>query len=81
MHIAAAMEINSRLISKSKQLQTSLHSKSIEFKDIIKIGRSHTQDETPFTLETPYSGHEIQRLKLNKVQQNSLFQSQMSPSF
>ncbi|KAJ0978515.1 hypothetical protein J5N97_013989 [Dioscorea zingiberensis] len=49
MHIAAAVEINSRFIPSLKQLHTSLHSKSVEFKDIVKIG-THTQDATPLTL-------------------------------
>ncbi|KAG5539813.1 hypothetical protein RHGRI_020134 [Rhododendron griersonianum] len=119
MHIAAAMEINSRLIPKMKHLQASLHSKdmwamealwdcggslegsmtvtelalgsqggvgelsevlsvsggetekrklgagesgykSVEFKDIIKIGRTHTQDATPLTLGQEFSGYTTQ---------------------
>ncbi|KAA8549126.1 hypothetical protein F0562_000810 [Nyssa sinensis] len=60
MHIAAAMEMNSRLIPKLEHLQNSLHSKSIEFKDIIKIGRTHTQDATPLTLGQEFSGYSTQ---------------------
>ncbi|XP_021902274.1 fumarate hydratase 1, mitochondrial-like [Carica papaya] len=60
MHIAAAMEINSRLIPNLKHLYTSLHSKSVEFKDIIKIGRTHTQDATPLTLGQEFSGYTTQ---------------------
>ncbi|XP_034708273.1 fumarate hydratase 1, mitochondrial-like isoform X2 [Vitis riparia] len=60
MHIAAAVEINSRFIPKLKQLHTSLHSKSLEFKDIIKIGRTHTQDATPLTLGQEFSGYSTQ---------------------
>ncbi|KAF8387762.1 hypothetical protein HHK36_026417 [Tetracentron sinense] len=60
MHIAAAVEINSRFIPRLKQLHTSLHSKSLEFKDIIKIGRTHTQDATPLTLGQEFSGYSTQ---------------------
>ncbi|KAF7121179.1 hypothetical protein RHSIM_Rhsim13G0008000 [Rhododendron simsii] len=137
MHIAAAMEINSRLIPNMKHLQASLNSKgerqksgglelgnqctrfnwkemamlrvqgkgyflniggsshggeltwlcgqvasfasstfggsqglywlgmlcgveSVEFKDIIKIGRTHTQDATPLTLGQEFSGYTTQ---------------------
>lgn len=87
MHIAAATEINSRLIPKLKQLHTSLQAKVIkysvirfnfiavmnvmltecfyfeqtnEFSDIVKIGRTHTQDATPLTLGQEFSGYTTQ---------------------
>ncbi|XP_027365518.1 fumarate hydratase 1, mitochondrial [Abrus precatorius] len=60
MHIAAAMEINSRLIPSLKTLHATLNSKSIEFKDIVKIGRTHTQDATPLTLGQEFSGYTTQ---------------------
>ncbi|CAI0406833.1 unnamed protein product [Linum tenue] len=60
MHIAAGMEINSRLIPKLNTLHSTLHSKSIEFKDIVKIGRTHTQDATPLTLGQEFSGYTTQ---------------------
>ncbi|KAK1281129.1 hypothetical protein QJS04_geneDACA019779 [Acorus gramineus] len=60
MHIAAASEINSRFIPSLEQLHNSLHAKSFEFKDIIKIGRTHTQDATPLTLGQEFSGYSTQ---------------------
>ncbi|KAK9139280.1 hypothetical protein Scep_008961 [Stephania cephalantha] len=60
MHIAAAVEINSKFIPSLKQLHTSLQSKTHEFKDIIKIGRTHTQDATPLTLGQEFSGYTTQ---------------------
>ena len=43
MHIAVAQEINLRLLPALQTLQDSLKAKSEEFKDIVKIGRTHTQ--------------------------------------
>ncbi|KAF2325129.1 hypothetical protein GH714_022938 [Hevea brasiliensis] len=60
MHIAAATEINSRLIPNLRNLHTTLLSKSTEFKDIVKIGRTHTQDATPLTLGQEFSGYTTQ---------------------
>ncbi|KAH1259878.1 Fumarate hydratase 1, mitochondrial [Glycine max] len=60
MHIAAATEINSRLIPSLKTLHDTLNSKSVEFKDIVKIGRTHTQDATPLTLGQEFSGYTTQ---------------------
>ncbi|KAF9607479.1 hypothetical protein IFM89_036076 [Coptis chinensis] len=60
MHIAAAVEMNSAFIPKLKQLHTTLHFKSLEFNDIIKIGRTHTQGATPLTLRQEFSGYSTQ---------------------
>ena len=57
MHIAVACEINSTLIPNLRLLHDTLHCKSIEFKDIIKIGRTHTQDAVPLTLGQEFSGY------------------------
>jgi fumarate hydratase class II len=43
MHVAVAMEINRCLLPGLKELQGSLAEKGDQFKDIIKIGRTHTQ--------------------------------------
>lgn len=60
MHIAVAMEINSRLIPGLQALHQSLLKKSEKFKDIIKIGRTHTQDAVPLTLGQEFSGYATQ---------------------
>jgi fumarate hydratase class II len=57
MHIAAASEIGRILIPGLKELHAALAAKSKEFKDIIKIGRTHTQDATPLTLGQEFSGY------------------------
>ena len=50
MHIAAVEDIHRRLIPMVKKLRDALHKKETEFKDIIKIGRTHLMDATPLDL-------------------------------
>ncbi len=57
MHIAAAEEIVHMLVPALQQLHNSLNDKAQAFKDIIKIGRTHTQDATPLTLGQEFSGY------------------------
>jgi fumarate hydratase class II len=61
MHIAAAEEINRRLLPMVKQLRDTLAAKSDQFKDIIKIGRTHLMDAVPLTLGQEFSGY-VQQL-------------------
>jgi fumarate hydratase class II len=60
MHIAAAEEITRKLIPALEHLRTALDKKAKEFADIIKIGRTHTQDATPLTLGQEFSGYAAQ---------------------
>lgn len=55
MHIAAAIEINRRLLPKLEGLHEALARKEEEFKDIVKIGRTHLQDAVPLTLGQEFS--------------------------
>ncbi len=57
MHIAAAMTARDVLLPGLDKLATALEAKAKEFKDIIKIGRTHTQDATPLTLGQEFSGY------------------------
>lgn len=61
MHIAAVTEISKTLLPELVALRDSLHAKAEEFKDIIKIGRTHLQDATPLTLGQEFSGY-VQQL-------------------
>lgn len=60
MHIAAAEMLNHQLIPAIKRLRDVIHAKSEEFKDIIKIGRTHLQDAVPLTLGQEFSGYVAQ---------------------
>jgi fumarate hydratase class II len=60
MHIACAEEIQHRLLPALKHLHTALQAKVAAWKDIIKIGRTHTQDATPVTLGQEFSGYATQ---------------------
>ncbi len=60
MHIAAAEEINHKLIPAIKELRKALAAKMEEFKSIIKIGRTHLMDAVPLTLGQEFSGYVAQ---------------------
>ncbi len=57
IHIAAVEEIYRRLIPMVTKLRDALDAKAKEFKDIIKIGRTHLMDATPLTLGQEFSGY------------------------
>jgi len=60
MHIAIATEARKKLIPAMSKLEKSLAKKMIQFKNIIKIGRTHLQDTTPLTLGQEFSGYHMQ---------------------
>lgn len=57
IHVAASLQINELLIPAVTRLKDTLERKSKEFKDIVKIGRTHLQDATPLTLGQEFSGY------------------------
>ncbi|UOF02594.1 class II fumarate hydratase [Bdellovibrio reynosensis] len=57
MHIAAAEQIHHRLLPMLDKLHKALEQKQNEFKDIVKIGRTHLMDATPLTLGQEFSGY------------------------
>ncbi|QLQ82216.1 hypothetical protein HG537_0G04710 [Torulaspora globosa] len=61
MHIAAVTEITNHLLPELGALRDALDAKASEFKDIVKIGRTHLQDATPLTLGQEFSGY-VQQL-------------------
>ena len=60
MHISVAEETIKQLLPSLKILEKELKKKSKEFKNIIKIGRTHLQDATPLSLGQEFSGYHTQ---------------------
>ena len=63
MHISIAQETITKLLPNLKILEKELKKKSKEFKNIIKIGRTHLQDATPLSLGQEFSGYQTQLKK------------------
>jgi fumarate hydratase class II len=57
MNIAAALGVVHRLIPATTRLRDAISAKAEEWKDIVKIGRTHMQDATPLTLGQEWSGY------------------------
>src|SRR5229473_5129212 len=68
MHIAAAEQMN-KLIPRVREVKSAIDAKAEEFKDVVKIGRTHLQDATPLTVGQEMSGwsslleRDIERMK------------------
>lgn len=60
MHVSAAMMINHDLLKSIDGLARTFEKKSVDFKDVVKMGRTHLQDATPVTLGQEMSGYAAQ---------------------
>jgi fumarate hydratase, class II len=58
MNIAAAVNVKERLLPAITALRDAIAAKADDWKDIVKIGRTHMQDATPITLGQEWSGYE-----------------------
>jgi fumarate hydratase class II len=71
MHVAVMIDLHKYLLPTLELLEVNLENKVKEFANIIKIGRTHTQDATPLTLGQEFSGYHtqvknhIERIKSN----------------
>jgi fumarate hydratase class II len=72
MHVAAARALEDDLLPAMHKLQAVLDAKAMDFKDVVKIGRTHLMDATPLTLGQEFSGYAQQVLngidRLNMVE-------------
>jgi fumarate hydratase class II len=57
MNIAVAVNVKQRLIPAVQQFHDAVSAKAEEWKDVVKIGRTHMQDATPLTLGQEWSGY------------------------
>src|SRR5579863_7972778 len=57
MNVAAAVNVKERLLPAVVALRNAITSKADDWKDVVKIGRTHMQDATPITLGEEWSGY------------------------
>jgi fumarate hydratase class II len=57
MNIAVGVNVKQRLIPAVRALHDAINDKVVEWKDVVKIGRTHMQDATPLTLGQEWSGY------------------------
>lgn len=79
MHVATMIDLNRFLLPQLNKLEINLQNKVNDFQDIIKIGRTHTQDATPLTLGQEFSGYLTQvRNHIEHVKSNLKFIGQLA---
>jgi fumarate hydratase, class II len=72
MHIACYKMIVDITIPGVEKLRDTLHAKAKEFKDVVKIGRTHLMDATPLTVGQEFSGYVSQLNHGLKALKNTL---------
>ena len=72
MHIAIAIKTKEKTLPSLRLLEKQLNIKSKEFKNIVKVGRTHLQDATPLTLGQEFSGYQFQLKKCIQRIENAL---------
>ncbi len=69
MHISTVLQLTDELIPALQHFHDALQQKSEEFKDIVKVGRTHLQDAVPITLGQEFSGYATQiKLAIDRAQ-------------
>lgn len=72
MHIAAYKIAIENTLPSIEALATTFTNKSNDFKDVVKIGRTHFMDATPITLGQEFSGYSQQLINGSKAIKNAL---------
>ena len=72
LHVAAVIAVEERLLPAIAKLKATLQAKSEEYRDLVKIGRTHLQDATPLTLGQEISGWVEMLDKCEKMAKESL---------
>ncbi|WP_153723434.1 class II fumarate hydratase [Sporosarcina cascadiensis] len=72
LHVAGVIAVEREVVPAIDKLKKTLHQKSEDFKDIIKIGRTHLQDATPLTLGQEISGWHEMLVKTRRMLEESV---------
>ena len=72
LHVSVAVALSSRLGPALDELAAALEAKSAEFRNIVKIGRTHLMDATPLTLGQEFSGYAMQVRKAGERVQRAV---------
>jgi len=79
MHVAVMIDLHKYLLPALGNLETNLEHKVKDFGNIIKIGRTHTQDATPLTLGQEFSGYLTQVMNhIERIKSNIKYISQLA---
>jgi fumarate hydratase class II len=60
MHIASVLEIRNHLLPQAEKLAQAIETKSKQWNDVVKIGRTHLEDAVPLTVGQEWSGYAAQ---------------------
>ncbi len=60
LHVSVAVALKEELVPALEELAAALEIKAAEFRDVVKIGRTHLMDATPLTLGQEFSGYAAQ---------------------
>jgi fumarate hydratase class II len=72
IHVAAVDRIHARLLPQLQELGKALADKAEQYKDIVKIGRTHLMDATPLTLGQEFGGYASQVKHAVRAVENAL---------
>jgi fumarate hydratase class II len=72
IHVSAVLMLERKLLPQLRILEEALEVKTKEFKNVIKVGRTHLQDATPILLGQEFSGYREQVKKCNQRIRNAL---------
>lgn len=57
MHVSTALQVHTQLLPQLSRLRAAIEAKAKDFAQIVKIGRTHTQDAVPLTLGQEFGGY------------------------
>jgi fumarate hydratase, class II len=60
MHIASALEVKKYLLPRVAALASAIEDKAKQWRDVVKIGRTHLEDAVPLTVGQEWSGYAVQ---------------------